>query len=232
MDAWIKDHVQKIDEMNRIIILNTLWRDHLNDSDVELTWNATCGSNSPELCAALHNLRTTTKLKYAPIAKEKEWEVISVLLRTHDEHNACYAFVGEYQREAADDEGFIDEPDAEQSKEPLDSQDKDHGPVIGLELAAKTEAEMELLDSLQMAGFPKDEEARRKAWMALPRAARAAIRRLHNISAHKPISVMVHLLKGARADAGLIRACKLFKCGDCQELSPPDRVVKFKMPST
>jgi hypothetical protein len=52
-------------------------------------------------------------LKYASVAKEKEWEVISVLLQIHDEHNACYAFVGEYQRETADDEGFIDEPDDE-----------------------------------------------------------------------------------------------------------------------
>ena len=57
---------------------------------------------------------------------------------------------------------------------------------MGPHLDPQAEQESELLDSLQMVGFPKDEEARRQAWMSLPRETRAAIRRLHHISGHKP----------------------------------------------
>ena len=85
---------------------------------------------------------------------------------------------------------------------------------MGPHLDPQAEQESELLDSLQMVRFPKDEEARRQAWMSLPRETRAAIRRLHHISGHKPISVMLHLLKGAHASPDLIKAVKNFRCTD------------------
>ena len=83
-----------------------------------------------------------------------------------------------------------------------------------------------------MLGFPKDEQARRQAWMEIPRETRAAIRRLHHISGHKPVSVMLHLLKGARASPQLIKAVKNFKCDVCTELEKAANAMKFKMPST
>ena len=59
-----------------------------------------------------------------------------------------------------------------------------------------------------------------------------AIRRLHHISGHKPKSVMLHLLRGARAPKDFIRACEAFQCPICLEIAAEGRVVKFKMPST
>ena len=43
---------------------------------------------------------------------------------------------------------------------------------------------------------------------------------------------MLHLLKGARADPYVIRACKAFRCPHCTETQSEGQVVKFKMPST
>ena len=68
--------------------------------------------------------------------------------------------------------------------------------------------------------------------MPLPRETRAAIRRLHHISGHKPTSVMLHLLRGARASPELIRAVKNFRCNDCAETEQNANALKFKMPST
>ena len=79
------------------------------------------------------------------------------------------------------------------------------------------EQEQEMLDSLVLVGFPKDEYQRRKAWLSLPRSARAAIRRMHRMLSHKPRSVMLHILKGARADPTLIEAVQHFRCPDCPE---------------
>jgi len=74
-----------------------------------------------------------------------------------------------------------------------------------------------MLDSLVLVGFPEEEYKRRKAWLSLPRTARAAIRRMHRMLSHKPKSVMLHILKGARADPVLIEAVKHFRCPDCPE---------------
>ena len=74
-----------------------------------------------------------------------------------------------------------------------------------------------MLDSLVLVVLPKDEYQRRKAWWSLPRSARAAIRRMHRMLSHKPRSVMLHILKGARADPTPIEAVKHFRCPDCPE---------------
>ena len=73
----------------------------------------------------------------------------------------------------------------------------------------------ELLDDLPLEGFPAEEAERRKAWSRVPRKARIAIRRLHNMIGHKPKDVMLQILKGAKAEPELILACKNFKCDAC-----------------
>ena len=73
----------------------------------------------------------------------------------------------------------------------------------------------ELLDDLPLEGFPIEEAERRKAWSRVPRKARIAIRRLHNMIGHKPKDVMLQILKGAKAEPELILACKNFKCDAC-----------------
>ena len=138
--------------------------------------------------------------------------------------------------EDPDDDADEDEENAPAagSNVPLDAQDDeaDDMKAIGPRQAAHAEEESEFLDSLQMVGFPKDEQARRQAWMEIPRETRAAIRRLHHISGHKPVSVMLHLLKGARASPQLIKAVKNFRCDVCTELEKDANAMKFKMPST
>ena len=115
---------------------------------------------------------------------------------------------------------------------PFDEPNDDDMKPMGTRLDDKAEQESELLDSLVMCGFPKDEAARLEAWMALPRETRAAIRRLHHISGHKPVTVMLHLLRGARASPELIKAVKNFRCPDCTETDQTANTCKFKMPST
>ena len=78
---------------------------------------------------------------------------------------------------------------------------------------------MEFLDSLKMKGFPEDEAQGGRAWMELSRATRAAIRRMHHLIGHKLSSVLVHLLRGARADKRLIDGVSKFRCDDCAQTS-------------
>ena len=88
--------------------------------------------------------------------------------------------------ERADDEG------------PIDGADDDDNPLAQAvppvaNLPEVEEQEQEMLDSLVLVGFPKDEYQRRKACLSLPRSARAAIRRMHRMLSHNPRSVMLHL---------------------------------------
>ena len=102
----------------------------------------------------------------------------------------------------------------------------DQGPTLNLPgtvLEGKVEQEQEFLDSLEFDGLPKSEEERLKAWRALPRLTRLSIRRLHHALGHKPKSVMIRILRGAKADPELVRAVRLFRCPDCAELSKPEK---------
>ncbi len=88
----------------------------------------------------------------------------------------------------------------------------------GQELDAQLEKEMELLDGLPWPGKPADDAERHKAWMSLPRKARAAVRRLHHMLGHKPREVILHVLTGARAPQEYIDAAKHFQCSACHEV--------------
>ena len=87
------------------------------------------------------------------------------------------------------------------------------------------------MDSLKLDGFPKGEKERRDAWMALPRAIRLAIRRLHHtFGSHKPKPVMLRLLRAARAGPEMIRGAMLYKCDTCTELQRPESVAPAAVP--
>ena len=86
------------------------------------------------------------------------------------EHRSCYlAFPAEIVQEEAEELCTLDRIEGDQQQ------------TIGTTLGDKAEEEQELLDSLTLDGFPIQEEARRKAWMSLPRPVRASIRRLHTM---------------------------------------------------
>ena len=128
-------------------------------------------------------------------------------------HRSCLvAFAGEMAVERADDEGPIDGADDDDN--PL----AEAVPFVAKQLDVE-EQEQEMLDSLVLVGVPKDEYQRRKAWLSLPRSARAAIRRMHRMWSHKPRSVMLHILKGARADPTLIEAVQHFRCRIVQKMT-------------
>ena len=61
--------------------------------------------------------------------------------------------------------------------------------------------------------MPQSEAARRREWLKLPRAARIAVRRLHQEFGHTPRSVLVQILKASKAPQEYIAAAKSFVCG-------------------
>ena len=73
----------------------------------------------------------------------------------------------------------------------------------------------DLLETLPLAGFPKDEAERRCEWAKIPRRARIAIRRLHNMMSHKPKDCLLQVLRGSGAPVEMIRAAKAFRCPTC-----------------
>jgi hypothetical protein len=98
-------------------------------------------------------------------------------------------------------------------------------------LRAEGETEQEMIDSLQFSGFPQDEVDRRKRWLALPRPARAAVRRVRGMIGPAPKSVMVAILHGARADKELIDAVESFRRESCESVSALERSPPARAPS-
>ena len=88
-----------------------------------------------------------------------------------------------------------------------------------------------MLDNLEFPRVPDKEAERRKAWLKIPRVARAALRRLHVALGHQPKAVMLQILKGRRSASELIEGCKLFKCPHCEEIANSSKVAKTKAPS-
>merc|ERR1711911_37472 len=87
-----------------------------------------------------------------------------------------------------------------------------------------------VLDELPLDGFPQDEQERRREWLKIPRVARAGIRRLHKMLGHKPRSVVLQILRGAKAPEQYIQAAKLYKCDTCQETAPPKQTHPVAAP--
>ena len=67
--------------------------------------------------------------------------------------------------------------------------------------------------------------------MRLPRAVRAAIRRLHQMVNHKPKAVMIQIMKGANVNKEVINGVKFFRCETCAGLQSPSSVAPVKAPS-
>ena len=121
-------------------------------------------------------------------------EVMTTILSDylHDnDHLAdmCHAFPAEVRAEELEEGGTLDGVYGQE-----DEADAPFGDVTELELA-----EQQMLDEMPLPGFPKDEAERRRKWAAIPRQARAAIRRVHAMTGHKPRDVLVQILKSARA---------------------------------
>ena len=91
--------------------------------------------------------------------------------------------------------------------------------------------ERSILEEIPLPGTPKDEADRRKEWLKLPKISRAAIRRLHATFCHIPNTVLIEILKNARADERYIQAAKHFRCDDCAITTKlPKQTKKVSLP--
>ena len=94
---------------------------------------------------------------------------------------------------------------------PIDEED------VGMDQVEDADAEQDMLDSLPLPAATRDEAARKKAWMALPRRARVAIRRLHRNFKHMPKATLLHVLKQAKAPKEYLDAARSFRCNACDQ---------------
>ena len=92
-------------------------------------------------------------------------------------------------------------------------------------------SEEELLEQIPVPGVPEDERARRKAWLALPRKARVAIRRMHEEWGHMPSSVIIEILKLAKAPEEYVQAALNMRCTACDVIADPKQTSKVSPPS-
>ena len=81
-----------------------------------------------------------------------------------------------------------------------------------------------------LVGTPVDEAERRRAWIALPLRVRTAIRRMHRQFGHPSSTVLVQILRAARAPPEYIQACRHFRCDACQINKPKHQSTKVALP--
>ena len=101
-----------------------------------------------------------------------------------------------------------EESAAEPISIPIDSVEDDV--EIEIDSTNITDKEADLLDAMPLPGYPKSGQERRTKWLALPRRARIAIRRLHRNFRHLPKSALVQMLRAAKAPKEYIVAAKSF----------------------
>ncbi|CAE7418365.1 GIP [Symbiodinium sp. CCMP2592] len=130
--------------------------------------------------------------------------VVAALLEVCVEENVASAFPVEARQEEVEEAGTMDAV--------VDQRDNRTSFMDEEEAAA----EADFLDTLPLAGFPKEESERRREWAKVPRRVRLGIRRLHNMMSHKPKEVMIQVLRGAGASEELINAAKVFRCETCR----------------
>ena len=123
---------------------------------------------------------------------------------------ACVAFPAEAAAEMRDERGStLDDPGNETMPVPLDE-----------DLSKAVDREKDLLDAMTLLGTPVDEAERRRSWIALPLRVRTAIRRMHRQFGHPSPTVLVQILRAARAPTENFQACRHFRCDACESNKP------------
>ena len=98
------------------------------------------------------------------------------------------------------------------------------------DLSKAVDREKDLLDAMPLPGTLVDEAERRRAWIALPLRVRTAIRRMHRQFGHPSSTVLVQILRAARAPPEYIRACRHFRCDACEDNKPKHQSTKVALP--
>ena len=229
VDQWLAHKAkQQLGKRNLLLIENhasiSSALAQLEDESFELiplSDGSSWGTNSDEIKTLLHEVNGLD------FTEKSDCEAVLEKIMSELQTNASYvAFPAEARVEESLEQGPLDTPDDSDPEHRADDTF-----VVGTRLSEAEEQEQEMLDSMSFPGVPDTEQARRKAWLKIPRVARAAIRRLHVALGHQPKAVMLQILKGRKSAAELIEGCKAFKCPDCSEIENSSKVAKTKAPS-
>eukprot|EP00973_Karenia_brevis_P072468 10066762-Karenia_brevis.AAC.1 len=88
-----------------------------------------------------------------------------------------------------------------------------------------------MLEEVPLPGNTIDEAKRKSELLKLPRAVRAAIRRLHNRFGHPLKEPLIEVLRAAKCPDEYIKAAKHFRCPDCERTDKlPKQTEKVSMP--
>ena len=98
------------------------------------------------------------------------------------------------------------------------------------DLSKAVDREKDLLDAMPLPGTQVDEAERRRFWIALPMRVRTAIRRMHRQFGHPSSTVLVQILRAARASPECIQACRHFRCDACEDNKPKHQSTKVALP--
>ena len=98
------------------------------------------------------------------------------------------------------------------------------------DLSKAIDREKDLLDAMPLLGTQVDEAERRRVWIALPLIVRTAIRRMHRQFRHPSSTVLVQILRAARAPPEYIQACRHFRCDACEDNKPKHQSTKVALP--
>ena len=98
------------------------------------------------------------------------------------------------------------------------------------DLRKAIDREADFLDAMPLPGTSVDEAGRRRAWTALPLRVRTAVRRRHRQFGHPSPTVLVQVLRAARARPEYIQACRHFRCDACEDNRPKPQSTMVALP--
>ena len=151
--------------------------------DIPVTWCqgnfAYCITN-PEIRAILDEWSFDAQFTSAPrtLFDAVEESVVDMLVEVHRVADVSFD-----SRHAYVAEEHVERLEETEDQGPLDFPDEQEAGSTDIPLRARERGdyeEKEMLEEVPMPGTPKDEWARKRAWLRNPRNARIAIRKLHN----------------------------------------------------
>ena len=149
------------------------------------------------------------------------WDaLLPVFVEVMADRVACVAFPTEAAAEMRDERGStLDDPGNDTMPVPLDE-----------DMSKAVDREKDLLDAMPLPGTPVDEADRRRSWIALPLRVRTAKRRMHRQFGHPSSTVLVQILRAARAPPEYIQACRHFRCDAFEDNKPKHQSTKVALP--
>ena len=117
-------------------------------------------------------------------------------------------------------------------RNPIDSATNEEDMMLELDPIEEYDNEQDMLEKIPLPGNPRNEAARKQAWLKLPRRARIAIRRLHRNFRHIPKNALIQMLRAAKCPKEYIEAAKMHRCDVCEQTKPNQPTHKVARPET